>query len=271
MSAPIQNPLPTLERITLQDLEPIALGATFLGTGGGGDPYLGRLLTQVALERQGEGAHVKVLAPEALADEDFTMMVAGMGSPSVMVEKLVNLSEMEQAVAAIEQRLGREVTAILPGEMGGANSLIPVSFAAQRGVPVLDADGMGRAFPELQMVMFHVEGNPVCPMSVIGDAGECVIIEDVPSTAHAEALGRPLCVAMGGQATIAGFPMDGKAARRRGARHLEPGPRHRQGHSGRTRSGRPVCGIVRLSCAQPVLPALRTPWRRQNHRCQPPD
>jgi len=213
MSASIQTPLPTLTRITLEDLEPIALGATFLGTGGGGDPYLGRLLTQVALERQGEDAHVKVLAPENLTDDDFTMMVAGMGSPSVMVEKLVNLSEMEQAVAAVEKRLGRQVTAILPGEMGGANSLIPVSFAAQRGVPVLDADGMGRAFPELQMVMFHVEGNPVCPMSVIGDAGECVMIEDVPSTAHAEALGRPLCVAMGGQATIAGFSMDGKAAR----------------------------------------------------------
>jgi len=212
MSAHIDNPLPTLERITLDDLEPIALGATFLGTGGGGDPYLGRLLTQVALERRA-GGHVDVVAPEDLRDDDFTMIVGGMGSPSVMVEKLVNLSEMEQAVSTIEKRIGRQVTAILSVEMGGCNSMIPVAFAAQRGVPVIDADGMGRAFPELQQVMFHVEGTAPCPMAVIGDAGEAVILEDVPTAAHAEILARPLCVAMGGQATIAAYAMDGKTAR----------------------------------------------------------
>jgi len=212
MSGNSQAVLPMLTRITLDDLEPIALGATFLGTGGGGDPYLGRLLTRVALERRA-GGHVEVIAPEALSDDDFTMVVGGMGSPSVMVEKLVNLSEMEQAVSTIEKRLGRQVTAILSVEMGGCNSMIPVAFAAQRGVPVIDADGMGRAFPELQQVMFHVEGNAPCPMAVIGDAGECVILEDVPTAAHAEILARPLCVAMGGQATIAAYAMDGKAAR----------------------------------------------------------
>jgi len=151
---------------------------------------------------------------EALADDDFTMCVSGMGAPSVMIEKLVNLSEMELAVSTVEQRVGRQVTAILPAEMGGCNSLIPVAFAAQRGVPVIDADGMGRAFPELQMATFHVQGNPICPIAVVGDAGECVVIESVPSTPHAELLARPLCVAMGGQATTAEFSMDGKAARR---------------------------------------------------------
>jgi len=51
--------LPTLKRIQVEDLEPIALGATFLGTGGGGDPYIGRLLTQIALERQPGRQHVR--------------------------------------------------------------------------------------------------------------------------------------------------------------------------------------------------------------------
>jgi len=213
MSANTQ-PLPTLSQITLDDLEPIALGATFLGTGGGGDPYLGRLLTQVALEQQPEDARIEVIAPDDLKDDDFTMIVAGLGSPSVAMEQLMNLSELEQAVSAIEQRLGRKVTAILPAEMGGGNSLRPVAFAAQRGVPVIDADGMGRAFPELQMVMFHVEGNSACPLAVIGDGGECVIIESAADAAQVEALARPLCVAMGGQAIIAGFAMDGKAVRR---------------------------------------------------------
>jgi len=208
------NPLPTLECITLADLAPIALGASFLGTGGGGDPTLGRLLAQIALERKGGDQQVKVIAPETLNDDDFTMIVAGMGSPLVAVEKLANLDDLEWAVSAVERRLGREITAIVAAEMGGSNSLLPAAFAARRGVPVIDADGMGRAFPELQMVTFHVEGNSPYPMSVIGDAGQTIVIESAPSTADAEILARPLCVALGGRVTIAGFAMDGKAARR---------------------------------------------------------
>jgi len=206
------DPLPVLECVTRADLEPIALGASFLGTGGGGDPTLGRLLAQIALERS--AGEVQVIAPDALGDDDFIMMVAGMGSPLVAVEKLANLDDLDIAVSAVERRLGRTVTAIVAAEMGGSNSLLPVAFAAQRAIPVMDADGMGRAFPELQMVTFHVEGNSPYPMSVIGDAGQCVLIESAPGTADAERLARPLCVAMGGRVTIAGFAMEGKAARR---------------------------------------------------------
>jgi len=206
--------LPVLKYISFVDLAPIALGASFLGTGGGGDPTLGRLLAQIALERKGDNPQVEVIPPESLRDDDFTMMVAGMGSPSVAVEKLANLDDLELAVSAVERRLGREITAIVAAEMGGSNSLLPVAFAARRGVPVIDADGMGRAFPELQMVTFHVEGNSPYPMAVIGDAGQSILIESAPTTADAERLARPLCVAMGGRVTLAGFAMDGKAARR---------------------------------------------------------
>jgi len=203
--------LPMLQRITVPDLEPIALGATFLATGGGGDMHMGRLLAEVAMKARGK---VDVLAPDALGDDDFIVVLAGLGAPTVILEKPFNLFQLEQAVATVEDRLGRKVTAILAAEMGGANSLIPVSFAAQRGVPMLDADGMGRAFPELQMVMFHVEGNPICPMAIISESGESVLLENIPSPARAETFGRAICVVMGAISIFAGFPMDGKAARR---------------------------------------------------------
>ena len=37
----------------------------------------------------------------------------------------------------------------MPLEMGGINSLVPIMAAARLGLPLADADGMGRAFPEL--------------------------------------------------------------------------------------------------------------------------
>lgn len=38
--------------------------------------------------------------------------------------------------------------------------MLPFALAARRGLPVIDADGMGRAFPELQMVTFYLDGIP---------------------------------------------------------------------------------------------------------------
>ena len=41
--------------------------------------------------------------------------------------------------------------AVMSCEIGGANGLEPLAIAASMGLPVVDADFMGRAFPELQV------------------------------------------------------------------------------------------------------------------------
>ena len=42
------------------------------------------------------------------------------------------------------------LTALLSFEMGGGNGLEPLAVGARMGLPVVDADLMGRAFPEMQ-------------------------------------------------------------------------------------------------------------------------
>ena len=44
---------------------------------------------------------------------------------------------------------------MISAEIGGANSFEPLVTGARVGLPVLDADGMGRAFPELQVCDLH--------------------------------------------------------------------------------------------------------------------
>ena len=36
--------------------------------------------------------------------------------------------------------------------------MLPIAASARIGLPMVDADGMGRAFPELQMVTFTMGG-----------------------------------------------------------------------------------------------------------------
>jgi hypothetical protein len=127
----------------------VARGAAILGTGGGGDPYIGRLLAHSAVHEHGL---VPLVALDEL-DDAVVLPVAMMGAPTVMVEKLPSAEQVGLAARTLVTYLGRELTHIACAEAGGVNSLIPVVAAAQLGLPLLDADGMGRAFPEIQMVL----------------------------------------------------------------------------------------------------------------------
>jgi hypothetical protein len=131
----------------------------------------------------------------------------------VLIEKLIGGAEIELAVAKLEQLTGRTATAIMPVEAGGCNSLLPVKLAALRGLPLVDADGMGRAFPELQMATFNVYGIPATPLAIANEHGEFVLI-GARDARSAEAMIRPLAVHMGGGAAISCYPMSGAEARR---------------------------------------------------------
>lgn len=141
-----------------QEIEDIAIGAALLGTGGGGDPYIGKLMALQAIEENGP---VKLLDVDELPDDALVVPSAMMGAPTVMVEKIPSGEEAVGAFESLQKYLGKEVYATMPIEAGGVNSLLPFALAAQLDLPVVDADGMGRAFPELQMVTFFwkVSGN----------------------------------------------------------------------------------------------------------------
>ena len=196
--------------LTRADLVDLARGAAFLGTGGGGDPYVGRLMVEQAMA---EGGRVELWALDEVPDEWFVIPTAMMGAPTVMIEKLPRGDEAVASLRALEQYLGRTADATMPIECGGINSTMPLVVGAHLGLPVVDADGMGRAFPELQMETFNVYGVPGTPMAISNEHGDSVIL-----TAHdnkmMEWLARGITIRMGGAALIAEYSMDGETARR---------------------------------------------------------
>ncbi len=198
-------------RLTAKNLEDLARGAAFLGTGGGGDPYIGRLVAQRAIDEHGAP---EVVDLSQLADDAAVYTVAMIGAPTVLIEKLVGGPEIELAVAELEKYLRRPADAILPVEMGGCNSMLPIKVAATRRLPLIDADGMGRAFPELPMVTFNVHGIPACPLALANEHGEFHILGGARSAKAAEAMARQMVVHMGGGAGISCYPLDGAQAKR---------------------------------------------------------
>jgi DUF917 family protein len=117
---------------------------------------------------------------------------------------------------SLETYLGKPAVALVPMEMGGGNAIRPLIAAAQAGIPTVDADGMGRAFPELQMVSFFIYGVSVCPAALADDKGHAVVFSAAPSARHLERLARSLTVEMGGTAGMALAPMSGSELKRTG-------------------------------------------------------
>lgn len=195
-----------VRKIGEQEIEDLAIGATVLGTGGGGDPYVGKLMAIRAIRENGP---VTLIEPYELPDNDLVIPTAAMGAPTVSVEKIPNGREAYNSLRLLEKYLGKKAYATMPIECGGGNSTIPFVVASRAGIPVVDADGMGRAFPELQMETFHIYGINGSPMVLHNERGDSCII-NTKDNLRMEQFARAITVKMGATSHMAEYPMTGK-------------------------------------------------------------
>src|SRR5690606_24855164 len=128
-----------------------------------------------------ENGPIRLLSLDEVPDDALIVPSAMMGAPTVMVEKIPSGHEALAAFKSLKDFLGQEIYATMPIEAGGVNSLLPLALAAQIGLPVIDADGMGRAFPELQMVTFYLEGASATPMVLSDEKGNSLLLNTIDS------------------------------------------------------------------------------------------
>ncbi|CAB3981430.1 Hydantoin utilization A [Paramuricea clavata] len=179
------------------DVNCIATGAGILSCGGGGNPYLGKLTAILTLQ---SGKEIRVIHPDSVPKNGLILPVAFMGAPSVIIEKLIGGDELQLAAEKMQELLicdekdieisesargvkyvthlpelqstvipdDRKIVGLMSAEIGGMNSIEPLILGAKLGLPVLDCDGMGRAFPELDMFLPHIHGLPSCPSVIVG-------------------------------------------------------------------------------------------------------
>ena len=105
-----------------------------------------------------------------------------------------------------------DMPAIVCFEIGGLNSMGPLLASADLGIPVLDADGMGRAFPEMQMTSFFIYGKPAYPAAISDDKGRNDVVLEADNPKSVENHFRNIAIDMGCSAGVAvaslRFPQD---------------------------------------------------------------
>jgi len=206
----------SLRTIGIKEIEDIALGAALLGAGGGGDPYVGKL---VAIGAVRECGPVTLLDPEEVPDDALIVPIAMMGAPTVLSEKAIGGNEYKTLYEMVSRFYNKEIYAFMPIEAGGVNSMLPIAAAARLGLPLVDADGMGRAFPELQMVTFTIGGLSATPMALTDEKGNCVIFQTITNK-WTEDLARAVTMSCGGSVSISLYAMDGKTLKQYGVKNI---------------------------------------------------
>jgi uncharacterized protein len=151
------------------DLSALALGSGILGTGGGGNSYYGQL---VAGQIMSDTSSVRVIDVTEMDPESYAISSAAIGAPLVCLEKPPSLRALQIGLDSVAAVLKGRVGAFVTAEIGGLQCMFPLMLAAQTGIPLLDGDGIGRAFPEIQMCTFMIYGTtPGLPLALSGDSG----------------------------------------------------------------------------------------------------
>ena len=193
--------------LEISDIEALALGAWILGTGGGGDPYH-KLLNMRELYKDGHS--VDLIDPMSLDDDAVVGVLSNMGAPLVGQERLADPHFAIKPVKMMERYIGRKFDAVMALEIGGGNGVHPMLVAALSGYPVVDADTMGRAYPEAQMTSVAVSNLQCFPLTLADIRDNEIIIPRAASWKWMERISRKVCTEIGSIAATCKAPRSGR-------------------------------------------------------------
>lgn len=191
----------TRRKLTEQDLDDILLGATVLGTGGGGEIAEGRALIADALD---QGKEFILVGLDDVPDDAVICTPYMLGALSDIspenhpaYARLPRASKQPLLLAydRFQQHLGRAFHGVVACELGGCNTAAAFYCAAMNGHVIVDADPSGRAVPEIQHTTYTLAGLAPGDLVFANAFGECFVYENVHDDLRAEHIARALAIA----------------------------------------------------------------------------
>jgi DUF917 family protein len=160
-----------MKTLTAQDLQDLLHGACILGSGGGGPFSIGQQILKDL-----SSFPPPVLAPvAAVGDAEMMYVSAFVGSPDASGSHTTDFSVAAKAGDLLAATLNTKFQYVLPGEIGAGNSLVPLTVAVRKGIPVVDAAGANRAIPGFLMDTWASHKVPIQPLVVASKSQQIVI------------------------------------------------------------------------------------------------
>ncbi|WP_048816647.1 DUF917 domain-containing protein [Caldisphaera lagunensis] len=191
-----------LKLSNIEDAKKLVLGASFLATGGGGNPNQGLKMLSKALDH----GPIEIIDVEDLPENTIIGVPYFVGSVSSK-EKDFSEDIIIETVNTLESIVGKKISALAASEIGGGNTPIVFYIASRLGVPVIDGDFIGRAAPELDQSTANVMGYPLYPSVISTNDGDLVIVKKYANTSHYEHIARQISVAGDNSAFVIDTPL----------------------------------------------------------------
>ena len=212
---------------TVRPLDPVALddilvGCSYLGCGGGGSLTDGR--ARLAVDVQAN-LSFSLLDVASLGDDEWVASPYGLGSLAAPTEaqqrEFEGLARVADSVEAsfrlLSQHLKRSFVAAVAGVLGPWSTAAALSTAARCGIPLLNADRVGRAAPEATQDSLLAAGVSNLPIAAVTCFGDEIILEKLARGARSEDLLRALSVASLGDLGVTDAALSGRTVRKSGA------------------------------------------------------
>ncbi|MDR5701130.1 DUF917 domain-containing protein [Agromyces aerolatus] len=170
----------------------------------------------LALELLGRSGRAALLCSVDELDPEARTASLGFVNKGLLPTEMIPVGdEFPLALSLLEDRLGESVQGIFPLAAASVNAMVPVYVAMQIGLPVIDADPMGRVFPLVSQTTLALAGLSAGPVGLTGPTGETAIVGvSVPD--RAERLIRALAAEFGGWAATASYPVSADDLARHG-------------------------------------------------------
>lgn len=158
--------------VTESELKKIALGACFLGSGGGGKLETSFTFIKNYCDNLSEDAKnrkLKIVDLDDVTEKHTGIVVAYMGAPQKADE-----IKCPDAVCEVINKFGNDkgIDYIIPVEIGPVSTIAACLTAHKMGKPVLNVDGAGRAVPTLDLITYTTNaGVSVNPTILCSENG----------------------------------------------------------------------------------------------------
>jgi DUF917 family protein len=201
-------------RLTVEDVEHLCTGAMFVACT---VEHATRLhYRDLAMDLFDSGVPGPILSPvNALDPHALTASIGFVNRGLMMAEMIPVGDEFETALTLLQDRMGQQLAGIFPLAAASVNAMVPIYVAMRTGLPVVDADPMGRVFPLLSQTTLALGGVSAGPIGLTGPTGETAVI-DVAAPARAERLVRALAGELGGWSATASYPVTAAELARHG-------------------------------------------------------
>jgi DUF917 family protein len=194
-----------LKKLAEQDLIDLVEGAALFSAGGGGDPRVGLNIVERLVEAH---CSARLVEPSEVPDREIVINFACVGATANVAYRS---DAAVRTFKTLEEHLSKKAFAVIPVELGGFNTLAAVDVASRLGIPVVDADGAGRAVPEVHLKVYTLDDIALAPMAVADlDAGNIVLIKQTRGLREAERITRALATEWNQMAYTARRVLTGK-------------------------------------------------------------